>query len=334
MKTTIISLIALLIPVTALAQKRPPTVRNVHPSEVRLPTVDERGLWQLLSHQNNPEAICGPGKTLAVHIKTRQVVCWVPMQRECRELTDPMQSVLHNVSRKLGRARQEKDQETTELNKLMKQISDANREDKRYTRKAADELDISEKIKILEQQVEHKQQIVTMVRKRDAIKARLNKLEKDVDRFEQEAKEADKNIRRVKNNSVPCEAKDDSKGWFAERHAKGKEYVLADPQLKGLLRDAIQSAVTASSGDKLKIQMEILNGIEMEIKRVQYAGANGLEGLDQKFWWGVVTRGAEIGIHRLGKFNPKIRAVSKALPWGKLAAAATTSYIYGFAAAP
>lgn len=319
-------------PTFAAAQQRPPTVRNVHPGDVRIPTADEQGLWQLLSHQNDPNSICPAGQRLAVINRTGKVVCWVRMEQGCKEAIGAFRNGLRKAENERAALNAEISREDTHNRNIKERLTAAEIEDRRFDREAANETDVRKKIAIYERQVKHKQEMLTLVRQRDQSDAKLDKLGDDWDRVIREHEEARKNLQRTKEINPSCGPNDQPKGWLAERFNKGIEYALADPQVKELLKDALVSAAAYGGelkyGTKFSDPIHLLHGIETEIKRAQYSYRNGL---DKRFWTQVSVTAAELIIKNAYKAHP---GAGLKLSLAKFGAAFGTSFVYGFAVAP
>jgi len=304
----------------ALAQKRPPTVTNMHPSKLRLPTDDERGLWQLLSHQNNPYAICGRGKVLAVVQRTRQVVCAVPMSNQCQKATTVVRNGVKEAEARAAQMQAEVNGLIYDHRDSIEKLNAANIEDLRLGRRAERETDPQKKLELYKQQLTHKQRkIMPLIRQRDWADKRLDELESGHRQAKLDAARARNNLAKAKTFDSSC-AQARGKGWLQQRHDKGWEYAMSNKEVQKQLTDL----GIAATGKVLRIEEITDIGLAMKAQFERMGHANG-KGLDLVFWSGAGAELAELAI------KSKFPAAGVPLGGAKLATAFGTAYIYGFA---
>ena len=329
MRTTMAVVVLIACVDSAAAQTRPPTVNGVHPSEIRLPTAREAGIAQLLAHSSSASGICPAGQTLAVINRTRQIVCWVRMETGCKQATDSFRNGLDQAEAKRRQLDGLINTADKRVEIMQKEVNAANIKDNQLGNQAEAESDTAKKLAIYQEQLEHKQKLLQLVRDRNYSEQVLDDLQRQWDQVLNDIEQARSNLQRATNNTPSCYQNQQPSNWLSDRIKKGVEYALADPQLKELMRDALVSAVANGSqaklGTKLSDPMQLLEGIATEFRRGQYAYEKGF---DANYWSSAFVKSAELYL------SAQAPGVSKAMPWFKLSAAFGTSFAYGFAVAP
>jgi hypothetical protein len=319
--STTVALIMSVLTTVAVAQQRPPTVTNVPPSELRLPTTDETGLWQLLSHQNDPNAICGGDEVLAVMQSTGQVVCTVPMRKECQQVTAAIRDGHNSAQQRVAEIQAKIQQEMSAHADAISELNAAEIKDNQFQRLSEATKDPQERLRVLKEQLEHKKMMLALVRQRDQIDKKLDQLDEERRRAQTEATNAQNNLTKVKTTNVECAQNKSPTGWLAQRHEKAMEYALESKTVRALLEDVLLKEAMTINGIPPNAA-DIIMATKAQLDRVDYAKKNGL---DVRFWRESV---AEITETVLVQTVP---GIDSKLTASKIGAAFATAYVYGFA---
>lgn len=196
----------------AHAQQRPPTVSNLSANDLRMPSNDEVGLWQLLSHSNDPRNICGAGKSLAVVRGTGKVVCYVPAPDDCESMGGTPATVsrgnaaaarqkLSAALRELSRLQSMLDRGVGALNTAIRNLEQAKARADALQRRANATQDVQSKLSLLREQLDIKKSMMAVVRQQDKLQGTVSDLEAQLGQAQHRVASARQSLAEVGNSA-------------------------------------------------------------------------------------------------------------------------------------
>ena len=243
------------------------------------------------------------------------------MRKECHSVTKALEQGYNKAQKRADKIKASLRQKLSSHRKVVSQINAANIKDKNFTRQANQTKDTDTQLDILEQQLEHKNETLELIRERDKLDGEIDQLEEERRQALEDVANAENNLATAKRSNIECSHRDEPSGWLARRHRKGLEYAVENETVRELIEDVLLKQAMINSGAP-RNAADIAMAIKAQVDRIDYAQENGL---DTRFWRESAAEITEtILVQTIPGMDHKLTA-------SKIATAFGTAYIYGFA---